>query len=115
MNSRGRLSKHVSKADDNWAISSKKKLKASVEHKCKRIFVGVLDLLDKERLAGNIPEEVFVSLRSKILNAGNDQIRNLKKEIDDRYNVEFIPYHMEFKVSPIEGIDPIMGGQTDER
>jgi len=111
---RGRLSKHVSKKDDNWAISSKKKLRASVEHKCKRIFVGALDLLDKERAIGNIGEEVFASLRARILNIGNDQIRNLRKEIDDRYNVEFIPYHMEFKVSPLEGIDPITGGDIYE-
>jgi anaerobic ribonucleoside-triphosphate reductase len=107
---KGRLSKHVSIKDDNWAKSSKKKLKASMEHKAKRIYVGLLDLLDKEKLSGRMSDETCSELRSRILNIGNDQIRNMKKEIDDRYNVEFIPYHMEFKVSPIEGIDPIVGG-----
>ena len=106
---RGRLSKHVYKKDDNWAVKSSKKLKASVEHKCKRIYVGILDLLDKERLSGKISEEDFATLRSKILNIGNDQIRNIRKEVDERYNVEFIPYQVVLKVSPIEGIDPILG------
>ena len=111
MNNSGRLSKHASKKNDNWVRSSKKKLKASVEHKCKRIYVGLLDLLDIERMSGRISDETCSGLRSKILSIGNDQIRNIKKEIDDRYNVEFIPYQMEFKVSPMEGIDPITGGK----
>jgi len=112
---RGRLSKHVEKKQTNWHVSSRKKLKASVEHKMKRIFVGILDLLDKEKLGGKIDEDTFCSLRSKLLNIGNDQIRNMRKELDERYNIEFIPYHMEFKVVPMEGLDPIVGGETDEQ
>jgi len=110
---RGRLSRHVEKKETNWHISSKKKLKASQEHKMKRIYVGILDLLDLEEKSGNMDSERKTALRSKILNIGNDQIRNMRKEIDDRYNVEFIPYHMEFKVIPVEGLGPIVGGETN--
>lgn len=108
---RGRLSKHIEAKTDNWAVSSKKKIKASVGHKIKRVFVSILDLLDNEKLCGNISEESFRSLRSKIFNIGNDQIRNINKELDERYNVEFIPYHFELKVVPVEGLGPIVGGE----
>ena len=111
---RGRLSKHTEKKNTNWHVSSRKKLKASMENKMKRIFVGILDLLDKEKLEGNIGEETHATLRSRILNVGNDQIRNMRKELDERYNIEFIPYHMEFKVVPVEGLGPIVGGEGHE-
>ena len=111
---RGRLSKHTEKKNTNWHVSSRKKLKASMENKMKRIFVGILDLLDKGKLEGNIGEETHATLRSRILNVGNDQIRNMRKELDERYNIEFIPYHMEFKVVPVEGLGPIVGGEGHE-
>ncbi len=96
----GRLSRHTEKKLDNWSRSSKKKLKAAVEHKMNRIFVGILNVLDKARLEGKIEDSEFKRLRSEILNIGNDQVRNIKKELDDRYNVEFIPYQIEFKIIP---------------
>lgn len=98
----GRLSQHLEKKEDNWSKGSKKKLRASIEHKMKRIFVGILDLLDKEQLSGNISKEVHSELRSKILNIGNDQVRNMRKELDERYNIEFIPYHIVLPVIPID-------------
>lgn len=94
----GRLSKHVEKKTDNWSVGSKKKLKKSMEHKMKRIFVGILDLIEKEQLTGNLPKDVFEDLRSKVLNIGNDQIRNMQREIDDRYNVESLNYQVIFSV-----------------
>lgn len=111
---KGRLSRHIEKKSTNWHVSSRKKLKASQEHKMKRIYVQILDLLDIEEKNGNISAENRLTLRSKILNIGNNQIRNMRREIDDRYNVEFIPYHMEFKVVPMDGVDPIVGGEIDE-
>jgi hypothetical protein len=96
--SMGRLSKHVEKKTDNWSVGSKKKLKKSMEHKMKRIFVGILDLIEKEQLTGNLPKDVFEDLRSKVLNIGNDQIRNMQREIDDRYNVESLNYQVIFSV-----------------
>lgn len=100
MTGQGRLSKHTDKKTDNWSVSSKKKLKAAVEHKMNRIFVGILDVLDTAKIEGKMEEDEFQKIRSKILNIGNDQIRNIRKELDDRYNVEFIPYQIEFKIIP---------------
>jgi len=96
-----RLGKHIEHNVDNYSVGSKKKLKAQVEHRMKRIFVGILDLLDREHVSGNINEETFKSLRSQVLNIGNDQVRNIRKELDERYNVEFIAYHIVLPVIPI--------------
>lgn len=95
-----RLGKHTEKKTDNWSVGSKKKLKASMRHKMKRIFVGILEALDNERLNGHIDDEVADRLRGKILNIGNDQIRNMEAEIEERYNVEFLSYHIDFKILP---------------
>lgn len=94
-----RLGKHISVKNDNWSRSSKKKLSKAIEHKMKRVYVGLLDALDKECSSGNITKECANRLRSKILNIGNDQIRNMNLELD-KYNVEFIAYHYEFKNPP---------------
>jgi hypothetical protein len=95
---RGRLGRHTDKKTDNWSVGSKKKLKASMRHKMRRIYVGILDALDKEKADGLISQEAAQRLRSKILNIGNDQIRNMEMELEDRYNVEAINYHIDFKV-----------------
>lgn len=93
-----KLSDHIEKKDDPWSVASKRKLKASVRHKMRRIFVPILDALDKERDSGNIDDETRKRLRSRILNIGNDQVRNMEVELDARYNVEALNYHVEFKV-----------------
>jgi len=100
---KGRLSDHIELSQDPWYLASKRKLKASVEHKMKRIFVGVLEVLDNEKSSGNISDDTFRHLRQKILNIGNDQIRNMKIELDGRYNIESLNYHVEFKVQQEEG------------
>jgi hypothetical protein len=93
-----KLSNHTKLAEDNWSIGSKKKLKVSMRHKMKKIFVGILDVLDKEKLSGNIDEDTHKRVRSRVLNIGNEQIRNMELELDARYNVEALAYHVEFKV-----------------
>jgi len=108
-----RLGKHTEKAIDNYSVGSKKKLKASVEHRMKRIYVGILDALEKEKLSGNIDSRTFEILRSKILNIGNDQIRSIKKELDDKYNVEFLTYHVVLPVKPLKDRpDVILDGKA---
>jgi len=95
-----KLSDHIDIKEDNWSVGSKKKLKVSMRHKMKRIFVGILDMLDNERELGNInisPKD-FKRVRSRILSIGNDQIRHMEEEIDARYNVEALNYHVQFKV-----------------
>jgi hypothetical protein len=93
-----KLSDHIDIKDDNWSVGSKKKLKVSMRHKMKRIFVGTLNLLDAELESGNISPETFARVRSRILSIGNDQIRHMEEEIDARYNVEALNYHVQFKV-----------------
>jgi hypothetical protein len=92
------LSEHVEFKNDKWSVGSKKKLKVSLRNKMKRIFVGILNLLDNERLQGNISDRDASRLRSHILDIGNDQIRNMERELDERYNIEFMPYSIEFRL-----------------
>jgi hypothetical protein len=69
-----------------------------MRHKIKRTFVGCLDAAERE-LLNSSPEdkEKFKRIRSRILSIGNDQIRNREVELE-KYNVEFIPYHVEFRI-----------------
>jgi hypothetical protein len=93
-----KLSDHIKVKDDNWSIASKNKLKASMRHKMRRIFVGVLKELDLEKAHGNISEDTHRRLRSKVLGIGNDGVRNMEAELDSRYNIEALNYHIQFKV-----------------
>jgi hypothetical protein len=93
------LGEYKEKRHDKYAKGSSKKLRAAMKHKIKRTFIGTLDALEQELRASNIPnwEDVFKKMRARILTIGNDQLRNVDIEID-KYNVEFIPYHIEFKL-----------------
>ena len=97
----GRLSDHIHKNYDNYYVNSGKKLFCALEHKMKKIFVVTLDFLEEEVNNGNIDEKTFKVLRSKILNIGNDQVRNMKKDLTERYNIEFITYHTVIPVIPL--------------
>ena len=97
-----KLSDHITIKEDNWSIASKNKLKASMRHKMKKIFVGFLGDLDKELERGTISKETFSRLRSKVLGKGNDEVRHMEDELDARYNVESINYHVEFRVMGAE-------------
>lgn len=92
----GRLSKHIEKKTDNYSVGSREKLKASIRHKIRRTFVGALDVLEKELASLGIAKDsdTFKSMRKKILSIGNDQVRNMEVELE-KYNIEFIPYHIE--------------------
>ena len=100
-----KLSDHIDVKEDNWSVGSKKKLKVSMRHKMKRIFASILDTLDTERESGNIEasDKAFKKIRSKILNIGNDQIRCMEIELDERFNVEALNYHTLFKVVGQDG------------
>ncbi len=104
----GHLEKHIEKKIDNYSIGSRQKLKAAMRHKVKRTFVGALDAIEKELgvPASKENEELFKKLRSKILSIGNDQIRNMEVELE-RYNIEFIPYHVKF--IPLDKIEEAQG------
>lgn len=98
-----KLSDHIDIKTDNWSLASKKKLKASMRHKMKKIFVGFLGELDTELTNGTIDKATHKRLRSKILGTGNDQVRHMETELDSRYNVEALNYHIQFKVIGAEG------------
>lgn len=98
------LKEHINKKNDNYSKGSRKKLAAAISNKIKRTFVGCLDVVERE--LGEDSEE-FKRIRRKILGIGNDQIRNMQLELE-KYNVEFIPYHIEMKVKPIDGLGPII-------
>lgn len=106
-----RLGKHIEKNTDNWYVKSKKKLSASVCHKMKRIYVGILEILDREKADGKIDDKTFRRLRSEVLNIGNDQVRRVKAELEESYNIEYLNYHIQFKVI---GVDKIDGRRIDE-
>jgi hypothetical protein len=99
------LRKHTEKKTDNYSKGSRDKLKAAMRHKIKRTFVGALDAVEKELLSsGNASDkERFKRIRSKVLSIGNDQIRNMEVEMD-KYNIEFIPYHIDIPCIPLKDI-----------
>lgn len=98
-----RLGKHTELKTDNYSRGSKKKLTKSIVHKIKRTFVACLDAVEKE--LGEDSEE-FKRIRRRVLGIGNDQIRNVETEIQERYNVEYVPYSIEMKVKPLDGVAP---------
>ena len=93
-----KLSDHIDIKEDNWSIASRNKLKASMRHKMRRIFVGILELLDKEKANGKIDNETGRRMRTRILGIGNDEVRNMETELDSRYNIEALNYHVHFEV-----------------
>lgn len=96
-----KLSDHIKLKEDSWSKASKRKLKNFAAQRMRRIFVSILEALDNEKNSGNIDDATHRRLRSKSLNIGNDQIRNMNIELDTRYNVEALNYHIEFPVKPL--------------
>lgn len=94
------LKDHIEKKTDKYSLGSREKLKAAMRHKLKKTFVGCLDAIEVE--LGRDDYETFKKIRSKVLSIGNDQIRNMEAELE-KYNIEFIPYHIEFIVVPQDG------------
>jgi hypothetical protein len=95
------LREHRQKKKDKYSVGSKEKLKAAIRHKIKRTFVGALDAIERELdewdFSTKEKDDFMYVIRRKVLGVGNDQIRNMETELD-KYNIEFIPYHIEFKV-----------------
>jgi hypothetical protein len=99
---RDKLSDHINKRLDPWSVASKKKLVSSIRHKIKRTFISALEAIDIELKQGSISEDVHKRLRSKILRAGNSQIEYMESEVDNRFNVEALNYHITMPVKPIQ-------------
>ena len=64
---------------------SREKLKREVKDEVTQLFEKVLDYA---QVACPTPD-TFKVLRSKVLRVGNDCIRNIHKNLDSRYDVEY--------------------------
>lgn len=77
----------------------KAKLKDVIHNEVTVMFEKVLDYTEVA-----VNSDQYKRLRSKILRVGNNCIRNINKEIDTRYNVEYNP--------PAETIVEVRHGNT---
>ena len=65
----------------------KEKLNRAISDEITVLFEKVLDYAEVA-----VPNnDQYKKLRSKILRVGNNCIRNVKKEVDSRYDVKYIP------------------------
>lgn len=65
----------------------REKLKNFIQSEITKLFSSVLDYTE----VAVDGKERYMNLRSKILKVGNDTIREIKKELDTRYSVEYQP------------------------
>lgn len=89
----------INRHDDEYSLYSKEKLKKSTAYKMKEIYKAMLDYAE---LTWGRDAEGFDTLRSKVLGVGNDKIRQMEDEIDEFYNIEFIPQTITMKVKEKE-------------
>lgn len=78
----------TSKKTDNISIKAANLLKAQVAKEIKNVFITALRCIEM-RFGRNF--EGFESIRSEILRAGNEAIRQSEIVIDNGYNVEIVP------------------------
>ena len=64
---------------------SKDKLKNYLQNEITKLFSSVLDYAE----VAVDGKERYMNLRSKILKVSNDTIRNIKREVDSRYLIEY--------------------------
>lgn len=107
------LREHTDKKTDKWSVGSRNKLKASMRYKIRRVFAACLDIIEHELGLPKEDREKFDRIRKKILGIGNDQIRNMEAELE-RYNISYIPYHIEMPVISLEQLDKIFNGEAKD-
>jgi len=75
---------------------SRAKLAKTVQDVQKKAYGQILDQVESVviALAGN--PEAFKPLRSKILRASNDAVRQLEKELERSYTIEYVPTAEDF-------------------
>ena len=88
--------KDIDSKNDSYSEASKDRLLKSVEYRMKEIYKNALDCIE---LAYGKDAEGYETIRSKILGEGNDQVRRIKEEISERYNIEFIPQTIKFTIA----------------
>ena len=73
--------------DSKSDLRSKEKLKSFVQGEVTKLFSSILDFAE----VAVDGKERYLSFRSKVLKLSNDAIREIKKEVDTRYDVEYTP------------------------
>lgn len=68
-------------------VKSRERLKKFVKDEITKLFSSVLDYAE----VAVDGKERYANLRSKVLKVSNDAIREVHKEIDRRYSVNYIP------------------------
>ena len=72
-------------AEDRDDLRSKEKIKRYLDAEITKLFTGILDYAE----VAIDSEERWKVLRSRILKLSNDSIREIRKEIDERYTVSY--------------------------
>jgi hypothetical protein len=97
------------KAKANFNRASKQQLIKCVISKLRTTFIGDLDEfekafgylwgIDEEEISPEQEKlkELWLRVRNRILDKGNDHIRNFKKQMG-HYNIEWKPYHINLQV-----------------
>ena len=89
--------KDVSRSDDIYDVRSKERLKKNMERKFKKLFGTALyqfETMLRTEIEQN--PELHREFKSEIFRVGNRIIQNMKTELDC-YNIEYIPFHIEFR------------------
>ena len=71
----------------NGELRSREKLKKYVQGEITRLFSAVLDYAE----VAVDGKERYTTLRSKVLKVSNDAIREINRELDNRYTITYIP------------------------
>lgn len=74
-------------AINNGEVRSREKLERYIHNEITKLFSSVLDYAE----VAVDGKERYLNLRSKILKVSNDAIREIKREIDSRYLVKYVP------------------------
>jgi len=82
-----RLGKVFMSKSAEAGLRDREKLKNFIHSEITKLFSSVLDYTE----VAVDGKERYMNLRSKILKVGNDSIREIKKELDTRYNVKYDP------------------------
>jgi len=88
----------IKATEDVYDIKSKERLKKNLERKFKKLFGTALyqfETLLRNEIKQN--PELHREFKSELFRVGNRIIQNMKKELDC-YNIQYVPFHIEFRM-----------------
>lgn len=92
-----KLRDHLDFNENPYFVASKRSLVNFVKNRISKTWVAALAAIEEAVKAGDLSAEKYEEIRREILNAGNQEARKCEKEIRERYNVEKLNYHIEFR------------------